>query len=52
MVEAFKLAVKLAKQRNCDAIEWDTRRPVGPWKRLTKNIGKLEVVTRQLRIEI
>jgi len=51
-VEAFKIAVDLAKKKECNAIEWDTSRPVKAWQRLAKNIGKIEVVTRQLRIEI
>ena len=52
MVEAFEFAVELAKKKNCNAIEWDTSRPTKSWQRLAKNIGKIEVVTRQLRIEI
>tara|TARA_A100001515_G_scaffold120457_1_gene103407 strand:- start:293 stop:682 length:390 start_codon:yes stop_codon:yes gene_type:complete len=52
MIETFKLAVDLAKQRNCNAIEWDTRRPFRAWKRLAKNIGNVKIITRQLRIEI
>ena len=52
MVEAFELAVELAKKRKCTAIEWDTSRPIGAWKRLAKNIGTIEVVTKQLRINI
>tara|TARA_A100001201_G_scaffold106385_1_gene90992 strand:+ start:76 stop:465 length:390 start_codon:yes stop_codon:yes gene_type:complete len=51
-VKAFKIAVELAKKNKCDAIEWDTSRPVNAWQRLAKNIGQIEVVTRQLRIEI
>ena len=46
MVETFKLAVDLAQQRNCEAIEWDTRRSVRAWQRLAKNIGKIKIVTR------
>ena len=52
MVEAFELTVELAKKRKCTAIEWDTSRPIDAWKRLTKNIGTIEVVTKQLRINI
>mgnify|MGYP003127028134 CR=1 FL=1 len=52
MVEALKIAVDLAKERKCESIDWDSRRPLKGWERLTKNIGKVEVVTRQLRIEI
>ena len=52
MVEAFDIAVELAKKRKCEAIEWDTSRPVKAWQRLAKNIGKIEIVTRQLRIEL
>ena len=47
-----QIAVELAKKNKCDAIEWDTSRPVNAWQRLAKNIGQIEVVTRQLRIEI
>ena len=52
MVEALKIAVDLAKERKCESIDWDSRRSLKGWERLTKNIGKVEVVTRQLRIEI
>jgi len=52
MVEAFEITVELAKKRNCNTIEWDTSRPKRAWDRLTKNIGTIEVVTRQLRINI
>jgi|TARA_R100000084_G_C4611430_1_gene128316 hypothetical protein len=52
MVESFKIATKLAKQKKCQYIDWDTRRPFNAWKRLTKNIGKLRIITRQLRIEL
>ena len=52
MVESFEFAVELAKKKNCVAIEFDTSRPTHAWQRLAKNIGKIEVVTRQLRIEI
>ncbi len=52
MVEAFKIAVDIAKEKRCEYIDWDSRRPLNAWKRLTKNIGKIEVVTRQLRIEL
>ena len=43
-VKAFKIAVELAKKNKCDAIEWDTSRPVNAWQRLAKNIGQIEVV--------
>ena len=52
MVETFKIAVDLAKQKKCNAIEWDSRRPIKAWQRLTKNIGNVKIITRQLRIEI
>tara|TARA_R110000851_G_scaffold36035_2_gene94329 strand:+ start:136 stop:522 length:387 start_codon:yes stop_codon:yes gene_type:complete len=52
MVESFEFAVELAKKKNCIAIEWDTSRPTSAWQRLAKNIGTIEVVTRQLRINI
>ena len=52
MVESFKIATELAKQKKCQYIDWDTRRPFNAWKRLTKNIGKLRIITRQLRIEL
>ena len=52
MVEALKIAVNLAKEKKCESIDWDTRRPLKAWQRLAKNIGKIEVVTRQLRIEL
>ncbi len=52
MVEAFKIAVDIAKEKKCESIDWDSRRSLNGWKRLTKNIGKIEVVTRQLRIEL
>ena len=52
MVEAFKIAIDIAKEKKCVYIDWDSRRPLSAWKRLTKNIGKVEVVTRQLRIEL
>tara|TARA_R100000234_G_C4934474_1_gene150028 strand:- start:47 stop:433 length:387 start_codon:yes stop_codon:yes gene_type:complete len=52
MVEAFEITVELAKKRKCEVIEWDTSRPFEAWKRLTKNIGKLETVTRQLRLKL
>ena len=52
MVESFKIATDLAKQKKCTAIEWDSRRPIKAWQRLTKNIGDIKIVTRQLRIEL
>ena len=51
-VEAFKIAVDLAKKHTCEYIEWDTSRPTKAWQRLAKNIGTIELVTRQLRIKI
>ena len=52
MVEALKFATELASEKKCEAIEWDTSRPTDAWQRLAKNIGTIEVVTRQLRINI
>ena len=51
-VEAFKLVVDIAKKHKCEYVEFDTSRPVANWQRLAKNIGKIEVVTRQLRLKI
>jgi hypothetical protein len=52
MIDAFQYAVNLAKKNNCNMIQWDTSRPIDAWQKLATNVGKIEIVTQQLRVRI
>ena len=48
--DAMNIAVRIAKAYKCKYIDFDTHRDTGLWISGTKKHGKIEVISRQLRV--
>lgn len=48
--DAMEMAVKIAKNEDCEYIDFDTHRQTKDWIESTKKHGKIEVISRQLRV--
>tara|TARA_B100000131_G_scaffold32976_1_gene30575 strand:+ start:361 stop:786 length:426 start_codon:yes stop_codon:yes gene_type:complete len=50
--EAIRMAYKVARENGCKHLEFDTNRETKDWIEATKRWGKLEVVSRQMKVTL